>query len=250
MQFVAAVSHELRTPLAVIRSAAENIAEGVVSDPEQAKRYGHLIESEGRRLTGMVEQVLAHAGMGTAARQSSRLYPVDVSEVVRRVVEAAAPLATREHCQVQVQVEQGLPAALADESLLRSAIENLVANALKHASRGGWVGIAARRGTPPHPVERRNDSNEVVEHIEIAVSDCGPGIDPDDLGAYLRRVLPRPVGRRRPGVGQRPGSQSREAVGRADGGRVDPEMPIDGGARFVLTIPAARGTWPTEAYTS
>ena len=57
MDFVATVSHELRTPVAVIRSAAQNLSAGVVNDAEQAKRYGDLIDVEGRRLTDMVEQV-------------------------------------------------------------------------------------------------------------------------------------------------------------------------------------------------
>src|SRR4029453_2745396 len=43
MEFVAAVSHELRTPLAVIRSAAENLADGVVRDEGQIRKYGDLV---------------------------------------------------------------------------------------------------------------------------------------------------------------------------------------------------------------
>ena len=62
MEFVAAVSHELRTPLAVIRSAGDNLADGVVDDAAQIKRYGELVRSEGRRLTEMVEQILEFAG--------------------------------------------------------------------------------------------------------------------------------------------------------------------------------------------
>ena len=50
MEFVAAVSHELRTPLAVICSAGENLADGVVADREQVKTYGALVQTEGRRL--------------------------------------------------------------------------------------------------------------------------------------------------------------------------------------------------------
>src|SRR5262249_32275926 len=46
MEFVAAVSHELRTPLAVICSAGENLADGVVADGAQGKRYRTLIQSE------------------------------------------------------------------------------------------------------------------------------------------------------------------------------------------------------------
>ena len=70
MEFVAAVSHELRTPLAVICSAGENLADGVVADGEQVKRYGSLIETEGRRLGDMVERVMEFAGIsaGTAMR--------------------------------------------------------------------------------------------------------------------------------------------------------------------------------------
>ena len=70
MEFVAAVSHELRTPLAVICSAGENLADGVIADSVQVKRYGALIQTEGRRLGDMVERVMEFAGIssGTAVR--------------------------------------------------------------------------------------------------------------------------------------------------------------------------------------
>ena len=63
MTFVAAVSHELRTPLAAIRSAGQNLADGVVSDPEQVRRYGAMVHREGERLTALVEQTLELSGM-------------------------------------------------------------------------------------------------------------------------------------------------------------------------------------------
>ena len=68
MEFVAAVSHELRTPLAVIRSAADNLADGVVDDEAQIRQYGELVRSEGRRLTEMVEQILEFAGIQSGQR--------------------------------------------------------------------------------------------------------------------------------------------------------------------------------------
>ena len=61
MEFVAGVSHELRTPLAVIRTAAENLADDVVHDAEKTRQYGALINREGRRLSNMVERVLLFA---------------------------------------------------------------------------------------------------------------------------------------------------------------------------------------------
>ena len=67
MEFVASVSHELRTPLAVICSAGENLADGVVADAAQVKTYGSLIETEGRRLGDMVERVMEFAGISSGA---------------------------------------------------------------------------------------------------------------------------------------------------------------------------------------
>ena len=61
MEFVAGVSHELRTPVAVICSAADNLAEGFVGAKDQVKEYGALIRNEGRRLAGMIEQILRFA---------------------------------------------------------------------------------------------------------------------------------------------------------------------------------------------
>ena len=68
MEFVATVSHELRTPLAVVRSAADNLADGVVQDEAQVRKYGELVRSEGRRLTEMVEQILEFAGIQSGQR--------------------------------------------------------------------------------------------------------------------------------------------------------------------------------------
>ena len=68
MEFVAAVSHELRTPLAVVRAAGDNLADGVMHDEAQVRKYGELVRSEGRRLTEMVEQILEFAGIHSGQR--------------------------------------------------------------------------------------------------------------------------------------------------------------------------------------
>jgi len=46
MEFVASVSHELRTPLAVIRSAADNIADGLVKNMDALHRYGVILQHQ------------------------------------------------------------------------------------------------------------------------------------------------------------------------------------------------------------
>src|SRR4029079_6267033 len=68
LEFVATVSHELRTPLAVIRSAADNLADGVVNDEARIRQYGQLVRREGLRLTDLVEQILEFAGLQSGQR--------------------------------------------------------------------------------------------------------------------------------------------------------------------------------------
>src|ERR1035438_6904398 len=85
MEFVAGVSHELRTPVAVICSAADNLAEGFVGAKDQVKEYGALIRNEGRRLAGMIEQILRFAA-GQSRPVSYDLGPVPVPEAVARVL--------------------------------------------------------------------------------------------------------------------------------------------------------------------
>src|SRR6266545_4060788 len=72
LEFVATVSHELRTPLAVIRSAGDNLADGVVNDEARIRQYGELVRREGLRLTDLVEQILEFAGMQSAQRTMAR----------------------------------------------------------------------------------------------------------------------------------------------------------------------------------
>ena len=82
MEFVAGVSHELRTPIAVIRSAAENLASGVVGNPDRVKRYGDAIGTEARRLGEMVEHVMQYAGLESGRGLSAQV-PLATDEIGR-----------------------------------------------------------------------------------------------------------------------------------------------------------------------
>jgi signal transduction histidine kinase len=81
MGFVSAVSHELRTPLTIIASAADNISQGIVHEPQQLAQYGAVIGNQARRLSALVEQVLLFASTREANRPYT-LRPVDIAEVI------------------------------------------------------------------------------------------------------------------------------------------------------------------------
>lgn len=223
MDFVATVSHELRTPLAVIRAAAQNLSAGVVEDPGRARRYGELIESEGRRLTDMVEEVLEFAGL-SGQRRALALKAVDVVSLVRAVVGATAS----PHAEIDVKIGDDVPLVNGDEDSLRRAISNLLANALKHGQDGHWVGITLAR-------HQQNGSDEV----HIAVSDRGRGIDPEDLGKVFE-----PFYRGRHAVDQQIqgyglGLSLVQRIAEAHGGKVAIESVPGQGSTFTLQLPVA-----------
>jgi signal transduction histidine kinase len=91
MEFVAGVSHELRTPLTVIRSAGENLADGIIQDDQQVRKYGALIATEGRRLTQMVEQIMTFAGL-QAGKPGLDVRAVETGLVIDEALVAMSPL--------------------------------------------------------------------------------------------------------------------------------------------------------------
>jgi signal transduction histidine kinase len=220
MEFVAGVSHELRTPVAVIRSAAENLADGVVSDPAQVRRYGGVILDQGARLTGMVDQVLALAGAQAGSRAPQRIPP---AELVRAALEDHDRELRAAGVPLQVDVAADLPDLGGDADALRRAIGNLVANARRHA-HGSALRVSARRAGD--------------DTVQIDVEDQGPGIDPADLPHVFEPFYRgrRAVAEQVPGSGL--GLAVVRGVTEAHGGTVSVRSRPGGGATFTLRLPA------------
>jgi signal transduction histidine kinase len=165
MAFVAGVSHELRTPLAVIRSAGENLADGLIEDATQSRKYGTIIRNEGRRLSEMVERILDFAGI-QAQRRNYELRPVEVTDLVKATLDDNAALLDSGMFEVATSLPPESMKILADPAALKSALQNLVSNAVKYSNGSKWIGLT---------VQRHGDS------VEIRVQDRGIGIPSSDL---------------------------------------------------------------------
>jgi signal transduction histidine kinase len=224
MEFVATVSHELRTPLAVIRSAAENLADGVVEDEEKIRRYGELMRSEGRRLTEMVEQILEIAGIQSGQRGFA-LRPVPVEPLVRDIVSSCSSLIERAGVTVEIDVPATLPAVLGDEPALRRVFQNLVDNAIKYGASGGWIRIAARAAGG---------------NVMVSVADRGIGIDPAEQSRIFEPFYRAAdvVAAQTQGAGL--GLSLVQRIVAAHGGGVTVKSAPRSGSEFIVQLPAAR----------
>jgi len=93
-RFAAGVSHDLRTPLTVIRGAAFNLVEGVVSEPAAIRRYLKLILRNAEELTSMIENVLAFsASMYSKTGETRDVFAV--GDLLQHAVAAVAPESNR-----------------------------------------------------------------------------------------------------------------------------------------------------------
>ncbi|MGP8244078.1 MAG: sensor histidine kinase [Bryobacteraceae bacterium] len=166
MRFVAGVSHELRTPVSAIAMLSRNQADGLVAGAERVRQYGELIHQQSRRLNEMVEQTLQYAGIHSGLRRPPNRQ-IDLRRLIQEAVDARREELARAGFEVEVSLAPHLPPVSGDRELLRTAFDNLLSNAEKHAGRGHWIRVTASY-FPQH------------KEVQAGVEDRGGGIDPAD----------------------------------------------------------------------
>jgi signal transduction histidine kinase len=222
MEFVAGVTHELRTPLAVICSAGENLADGVIGDGAQVRRYGQVIRGEGRRLAEMVEQVLELAG-AQRGRRKFDLRPLALDALIEHTL-SSWQAAQDAPPQIERHVAHGLPPVLADESSLRRALQNLLSNAAKYGGDARWIGVSAQ-------------ADEGAREVRIRVADHGLGIEPAELSHIFEPFYRGHEARAAQIHGNGLGLSLVKDIIEAHGGRVTVESERGRGSTFTLHLP-------------
>lgn len=221
IDFVSSVSHEFRTPLAVIYTAGENLADGVAKEDGQVARYGELIKGEGKKLSGMVEQILEFAG-ANSGKQKYSFTPVEVTDVVNDALSECGPLIESEGFTVDTDLNPDLPTISADKAALSSAIQNLIANSVKYSNGMSWIKISAANGGG---------------RVKIVVEDKGIGISAGDL-----RQIFEPFYRSKHVVdaqisGNGLGLNLVKKIVEAHGGNVSVESTVGAGSKFTIELP-------------
>lgn len=221
VDFVSSVSHEFRTPLAVIYSAGENLADGVAKEDAQVSRYGNLIKGEGKKLTGMVEQILDFAG-ANSGRRKYNFSANSVTEMVNDALAECRPLIVDKEINVEMSVSTSLPPVNADRTAISQAIQNLIVNSVKYGNGEKWLRVTAENGGG---------------RVKISVEDHGIGISKSDL-----RQIFEPFYRSREVVdaqihGNGLGLSLVKQIAEAHGGRVFASSEVGKGSKFTIELP-------------
>jgi len=165
--FVSMVSHELRTPLTSIIGFAKTLRSLPLSD-EQRKQYLSIIESEGKRLSSLVEEYLdiSKIESGSISLQRS---PIKPAHLIRSVVESFSAAG---YTGIIVDIPPLMPDVMADEERILMVLYNFLDNAVKYSGNPRDIAVTA------HVKEGG---------IVISVRDAGPGIDPADVDRIFEK---------------------------------------------------------------
>jgi two-component system, OmpR family, sensor histidine kinase CpxA len=217
------ISHELRSPLARL-----NVALGLArqrSGPESAAML-ERIELEAGRLNELIGRLLTLARLEDG-EQSVASTPVLLDEVVLNVTEDAEFEAQARHCHVRSEIPQGIWAVRGDASLLHSAIENVVRNAIRYTREGTTVEIRLEK----------TKSASAGEEAVVRVTDCGSGVPEEALQKLFQPFyrLDDARGRQTGGVGL--GLAITERAVRFHGGRVLAVNRAEGGLMVEIHLP-------------
>ncbi len=226
MSLVANVSHDLRTPLAVIRSAAENLADGVVEGSREVKEYGALICQEDRKLSEMIQQILAFAAE-TSRYRTYEARAVEVADAVESALAASRPLIKSAGAIVEKHLDAGLPPVRADAAALGRCLQNLISNAAKYGGRTPWIGIRTQLARAPRSPE-----------VQIHVEDRGIGIDPRDVPYIFEPFFRGRSQRARQVHGTGLGLSLAREIAEAMNGRLSVKSSLGRGSCFTLHLPA------------
>ena len=163
-QFAAGVSHELRTPLSVISSASENLADGVVEDRDQVRRYGRMIHHHSEELAAMIENALWFARGD--AKDRLEMEEAIPEELIREAAATCEGMLEQAGVVLERDIEPGLPTIRGNRTLLLHGLQNLLANVALYGRAGRWARIRARRRAAT---------------VEFTIEDRGGGMSPEDI---------------------------------------------------------------------
>jgi two-component system sensor histidine kinase CpxA len=221
------ISHELRSPLARL-----NVALGLARQRSGMEAADMLerIELEASRLNELIGRLLTLARLEDGLQHVPPT-PVALDEVVLSVAEDAEFEAQARKCHVRSDIPEGEWSVQGQPSLLHSAIENVVRNAIRYTREGTAVEIKLKREVLPEGAQ-----------AVVTVTDCGSGVPPDALEKLFQPFyrLDDDRGRQTGGVGL--GLAITERAVRFHGGRVAAFNRTEGGLRLEIHLPLLSST--------
>ena len=220
-QFLANMSHELRTPLNAILGYTELILDSIYGEvPEKAQAVLKRVESNGRHLLGLINDVLDLSKI-EAGQLTLSLTDYSMKDVLYNVFSAVEPLANDKKLGFKVEAQPDMPKGHGDERRLTQVVLNLVGNAIKFSDTGAVIiKASATNGT-----------------FTVAVQDNGPGISKADQAKIFEEFQQADNSATKKKGGTGLGLSISRRIVEMHGGRLWVESEIGHGSVFQFSLP-------------
>lgn len=224
--FVANVSHELRTPLASIRVFGEMLKLGRVKEPEKMREYGGYIETQGRRLTQVINNILDFSRIESGKKEYN-FEPADARELIIEAIESCKGRASQSgHTISFAESNDPLSAVssliLIDFEAMSLALSNLLDNAIKYSGDA-------------KEIEMRLNRNH--DFVLITVTDHGIGIPREEQEKIFEKFYRVSTGLVHNVKGSGLGLSIVKHIVEAHGGKVTVESDDGKGTTFTIHLP-------------
>ena len=220
-EFLGLVSHELRTPLAAIKGSVATVLDSSQTvDPAELREFLRVIDVQANQMRGLIGDLL-DAGRIEAGTLSVAPEPSELAELVEQARSTFVGGGGRHG--IVVDLPAALPRVMADRRRIVQVLNNLLANAARHASESSPIRIAAVR----------EDA-----HVAVSVRDEGRGVAPELLPQLFNKHTGAGTGSAAAGHGL--GLAICKGLVEAHGGRIRAESAGPGrGTTVTFTIPVA-----------
>ena len=222
------VTHELKNRVSAIRGASDLLAEPWI-EPEQAAKFHRMIAQNGTALQRVLDNLTAISQLdGDARQQRNVLLPQAAQETARQLRDAA------KLNEVQVTLDEGIPAVEVDAASVELALSNYISNAIKYAdkSKGNrWVRVTAELVVPT--AER---AGELIVHV----TDNGLGVPQSARGQLFEQFYRAHTGTITGVEGTGLGLSIVKDTIESLGGRAWAQFPEEGGSVFSFSLPSRR----------
>lgn len=225
--FVSNVSHELRTPLASIRVFGEFLKMGRVSEEEKIREYGEYIETESRRLTQLVNNILDFSRI-ESGRKTYDFEAMSPSALVHSTLRTFDIQLKQRGFSVRVEEpETQLPAVFVDGDSMAQALINLLDNAVKYSGAAHEIVIRLA-----------HEQN----FVKIGVEDHGIGLSREEQRKVFEKFYRVCTGLVHESRGSGLGLSLVKHIVEAHRGRVTVESEVGRGSIFTIHLPVKERT--------
>ena len=223
--FLARMSHEIRTPISAVMGYTELMLSGIVTDPKDCRDKLETINSNGKHLLNLVNDLLDIAKI-EADMLAVEAIPCSPAKIIHRTYQSAQSQALQKGIEFRLCFDSAIPKTMvSDPTRLTQIVTNLLSNAIKFTHHGSVVATV------------RRSQIDGEDQLEIEIRDTGIGMTEEQIGKIFDPFVQADTSTTRQFGGTGLGLSITRQLAQLLGGNLSVESTLGEGSTFRTTIP-------------